>query len=79
MADNIQRGWMPYRMAARQYVGIDERLLLAAIKHHELKAYEKPRRNDRDTTKRDYHCYFVCTADVDQWIRTHWDEAYSSA
>lgn len=79
MADQIQRGWMPYRTAASQYIGIDSDLLLGAIKRKELKAYEKPRRTDPDHTKREYHCYFVCKEDVDAWIRTYWQEAYATA
>lgn len=74
----IQRGWMPYTMAAREYIGIDERIMLRAIKSKELPAWEKPRRTEqRDPAKRDYHCYFVNTNDVDAWIRTYWERAFA--
>ncbi len=72
----IQRGWMPYKQAARLYLGISEDVLLAGIKRHELPAYEKPITRERTGTKQ-YHSYFVNLADVDQWIRTYW-QPYSA-
>ena len=78
MADNIQRKWMPYAKAAQFYVGIDKDVLLAAIKRHELPAFEKPKseRHQRREDSREYHSYFVNTDDVDAYIRTHWPQAF---
>lgn len=76
MAVPIQRGWAPYRKAAREYVGCNEDILLGAIKRHELKAYDKPIQK-RTGTIRENHSYYVCLADVDEYIRKHWPEAFA--
>lgn len=73
----VPRLWMPYREAARLYVGIDGEVLLAAIKAGELDAYEKPRtrvRKPRPNTK-EYHSFFVFLPDVDAYIKAHWTPA----
>ena len=73
----VQRLWMPYREAARLYVGVDGELLLAAIKAGELEAYEKPRtrvRKPRPDAK-EYHSFFVFLPDVDAYIKAHWRPA----
>lgn len=77
----VPRGWMPYAIAARDYVGIDKSVLLGAIKRKELRAYEKPVTRGRTTSDPDKQrtSYFVCTADVDEWIRTHWHPAFTTA
>lgn len=73
----IQRGWCPYSMAARQYLGISEDILLGAIKRHELPAWEKPiTRGRKPGAKKEHHSYFVKLTDVDDYIRTHWPEAF---
>lgn len=73
----IPRKWCPYATAAQQYIGISPNVLLAAIKAHELKAFEKPKTYDRkpDAT-RENHSYFVNLDEVDEYIRTHWPEAF---
>lgn len=73
----IQRGWCPYATAARQYLGISEDILLGAIKAHKLKAYEKPiTRGRKPGATREHHSYWVNLADVDEYIRTEWPEAF---
>lgn len=74
-----QRGWMPYRVAASDYLGIAPSVLLEAIRAGRLVAYEKPltRGRNADAT-REYHSYFVNLDDVDAWIRTYWTPAYQS-
>ena len=74
MSTPIPRGWAPYRRAAREYVGISEDILLGAIKRHELKAYDKPPKTPRPGVPRENHSYYVCLADVDEYIRKHWPE-----
>ena len=74
--EQIQRAWCPYTMAARQYLGISEDILLGAIKRHELKAFEKPITRGRTGTTRQNHSYFVNLNDVDAYIRAYWPEAY---
>lgn len=73
----ITRGWMPYAIAAKQYLGVSPDLLLGAIKRHELLAYEKPLTRGRTTKDRSKqrNSYFVNLADVDTWIRTYWEPA----
>ena len=72
---------MPYRMAARQYLGISEDVLLGAMKRHELKAYEKPVTRGRTTTDpgKQRTRYFVSLVDVDEWIRTYWEPAFADS
>lgn len=73
----IPRGWCPYATAASQYLGISPDILLAAIKAHKLKAYEKPiTRGRKPDAKREYHSYWVNLSDVDAYIRSEWPEAY---
>lgn len=78
--EQIQRGWMPYAIAAREYLGIDKSILLGAILRGELAAYEKPlTRGRKPGATREHHSYFVCLADVDEWVRTYWAPAPVSA
>ena len=74
----IERGWMPYTLAAREYVGIDPSVFLGAMKRKELKGYKKPitkgRTNTDPSKQRDQ--YFVCPSDVDDYIRTYWEPAF---
>ena len=77
MSIPIQRGWVPYRKAAREYVGVSEDILLGAIKRKELKAYEKPITRGRTGTTRENHSFFVCLTDVDDYIRKYWPEAFA--
>lgn len=65
----IPRGWFPYSQVAKEYLGIDPRPLLAAIKAGELPAYRKP--VSKDSTGKQFS-WFVCLEDVDEWIRTYW-------
>ena len=69
---SVQRKWMPYTTAARQYLGVSEDILLGAIKRGELPAFEKPITRGRTGTTRQNHSYFVSLADVDEYIRAHW-------
>ena len=80
MTDNsIARGWMPYAIAARDYLGISPDILLGAIKRGELPAYEKPlTRGRKSGASKQHHSYFVCPADVDAYIRAHWARAFQS-
>lgn len=74
----IVRGWMPYAVAAEQYLGVSKDILLGAIKAHQLRAYEKPLTRGRTQgAQREHHSYFVCLADVDEYIRTYWTPAFS--
>ena len=58
---------MPYRKAAREYLHVDDALLLGAIKRGELPAYLKP------TNKQTELNYIVVNlGDVDEWVRTYW-------
>ena len=73
MAEPIQRGWMPYTIAARSYLGVSPDILLRAIKASELPAYEKPLTRGRKAgAQTEHHSYFVCLEDVDAYIRSHW-------
>ena len=73
-----QRQWMPYATAARDYLGVSKDVLLAAIKRGELPAYEKPVTRGRTADARhEHHSYFVSLSDVDEYIRTHWDRAFT--
>jgi len=76
--EQIRREWMPYRMAARQFVGISEDVLLGAMKRHELRAYKKPLTKGHTTEdpNRQRTSYFVSTEDVSEWIRTYWEPAF---
>ena len=69
---SVQRKWMPYTTAARQYIGVSEDILLGAIKRGELPAFEKPITRGRTGTTRQNHSYFVNLYDVDEYIRAHW-------
>ena len=73
MAEPIPRGWMPYALAAKQYIGIAPSVLLGAIKCGELRAYEKPRTRATQA-KIERHQYYVNLDDVDTYIRTYWQE-----
>ena len=75
----ITRGWMPYAIAAKQYLGVSPDLLLGAIKRHELMAYEKPLTRGRTTEDRSKqrNSYFVNIYDVDTWIRAYWKPAFT--
>ena len=74
-----QRGWMPYRVAASDYLGIAPSVLLQAIRSGELTAYEKPLTRGRSAgSTRQNHSYYVCLEDVDAWIRSCWTPAYQS-
>ena len=75
MADNVQRAWMPYAIAAKHYLGIDKSVLLGAIKRNELPAYEKPITRSRVEGAKQHHSYFVNLTDIDTWIRTYWQPA----
>lgn len=68
------RGWMPYRTAARKYLGVGDDLLREAINAHELDAYEKPRTTPPKRGGVVNHSYFVNLAEVDEYIRTHWQK-----
>ncbi len=70
----IQRGWMPYSLAAEQYIGIAPSVLLSAIRNKQLEAFEKPLTRGRTAKdpKKERKQYFVCLADVDTYIRTYW-------
>lgn len=71
-----KRQWMPYALAARDYVGIAPCVLLGAIKRNELPAYEKPlTRGRKQGAQTEHHSYFVCLSDVDEYIRTYWTPA----
>ena len=71
----IQREWVPYRTAAREYIGISDDGLRAAINAHELPAYEKPlTRGRKKGATRENHSYYVSLEDVNKWIRTHWPQ-----
>lgn len=74
----IKRGWMPYAKAAQEYLGVSPSVLLGAIRNHELRAYEKPISRGRKTADPDNqrHRYYVCTDDVDEYIRTYWTPAF---
>ena len=73
------RGWMPYALAARDYLGISPDILLGAIKRGELTAYEKPlTRGRKQDAKREHHSYFVRLSDVDAYICTYWSRAFQS-
>lgn len=75
----IQRGWMPYAIAAKLYLGIAPDVLLRAIKRGELPAYEKPITRGRTAAvEKQRHSYFVCPSDIDTWIRTYWLPAVSN-
>lgn len=70
---------MPFSMVAKHYLGISPDILLGAIKAGELPAYEKPiTRGRKPGASREYHSYFVCLPDVDEYIRTHWARAFQS-
>lgn len=77
MAENIQRGWMPYAKAAQLYVGISPDILLGGIKRNELPAFKKPITRGRTTEdpSKQRNSYFVNLADIDTWIRTYWEPA----
>lgn len=71
---SVQRKWMPYTTAARQYLGVSEDILLGAIKANKLPAYEKPiTRGRKAGATRENHSYFVSLDDVDAYIRAHWN------
>lgn len=70
----VTRGWMPYSSAARKYLGVSDDLLRAAINEHELKAYKKPRRTPPKKGAKMRSSYFVNLNDVDEYIRTHWEQ-----
>ena len=75
MSAPIPRAWVPYRKAAREYIGISEDILLGAIKRPELKASDKPPKSEKKPgVPRENHSYYVCLADVDEYIRKHWPE-----
>lgn len=69
---SVQRKWMPYTTAARQYLGVSEDILLGAIKRGELPAFEKPITRGRTGTTRQNHSWFVNLSDVDDYIRANW-------
>lgn len=72
-APTVQQLWMPYAQAARQYLGISEDVLRAAINAGQLAAYEKPLTCGRKPgAARENHSYFVYLPDVDEYIRNHW-------
>ena len=77
----MRRGWVPYRIAARQYLGVSEDLLLGAMKRHELKAFKKPITRKRTTNNpaKQRTRYFVSLEDVDEWIRTYWEPAFADS
>lgn len=78
MADSctIPRKWFPYAKVAREYLGIDPSVLLGAIKRGELRAYVKPLTKGRKQgASCERNTYFVCLEDVDEWIRTYWQQA----
>ena len=68
MPSEVPRGWMPYRMAAREYLHIDDADVLKAIKSGELPAFRKPMKPGSK-----YERIFVSTDDVDAWIRGYWE------
>lgn len=74
MGDAVcNRGWMPYALAAREYLGISPDVLRAAINAGDLPAYEKPLTRGRKAgATREHHSYFVCLADIDDYIRCNW-------
>lgn len=73
----VRREWMPYAIAARDYLGVSPDILRTAINAGKLKAYEKPITRGRKTTDPDRmnHSYFVCLADIDEYVRTSWPAA----
>ena len=77
----IHRGWMPYALAARDYVGVSPDLFLGAIKRQELRAYKKPLTRGRTAAdpEKQRDSYFVCLPDVDEWIRTYWVPAAAAS
>ena len=78
MADRyvIPRGWFPYTKVAEEYLGVAPSLLLGAIRRGELRAFIKPpTRGRKEGTTTQRNVYFVCLADVDEWIRTYWQPA----
>lgn len=73
----IRRGWFPYAMVAKHYLGISPDVLLRAIKSGQLKAYKKPlTRGRREGSTSDRCSIFCCLADVDEYIRTCWEPAH---
>lgn len=73
MADEMQRGWAPYRTVARQYLHVNEDVLLGAIKQGKLRAYEKPLTHGRKPgATRENHSLWVNLSDVDEYIRSEW-------
>ncbi len=72
----IRRGWFPYAMVAKYYLGVSPIVLLKAIKDGELKAYKKPLTRGRREGSTSERCsIFCCLEDVDEYIRTHWEPA----
>ncbi len=77
MADAaVNRAWLPYTRAAKEYLGVSSKILRAAIERGELPAYRKPITRLRNPTRAEpQYTLFVNTNDIDAWIRATWDRA----